>query len=60
MKNLCKQNVIIVGAGVAGKMVCDEILKHLEINYSIVGFLDDDKKKINTKYSKYHHIQLIS
>ena len=53
MKKKVKQNVLIIGAGSAGRMVCDEIIKHPEINYSIAGFLDDDEQKKNSKYKSF-------
>ncbi len=43
-------NLLIIGAGSAGTMVANEIIKHSETadKYNIIGFLDDDynKKKI--------------
>jgi FlaA1/EpsC-like NDP-sugar epimerase len=42
MKNI--EKVIIVGAGVAGKMVKNEILAHKKLNYKFIGFVDDTKK----------------
>jgi len=44
-----KKKILIIGAGVAGKMVADEIIKLLP-NFEIVGFIDDDTEKIGTKY----------
>ncbi|HOK41114.1 MAG TPA: nucleoside-diphosphate sugar epimerase/dehydratase [bacterium] len=38
------ERVLIVGAGVAGKMVYHEIKKHKDLNYKFVGFVDDFKK----------------
>jgi FlaA1/EpsC-like NDP-sugar epimerase len=46
------KNVLIIGAGEAGKMVCAEIDKN-KIGYNIVGFLDDDKTKINESINSY-------
>ncbi len=37
------KNTIIIGAGLAGKQIFDEIKKHN--NYKVVGFLDDDCNK---------------
>ncbi len=34
---------VIVGAGVAGKMLLDEILRRPEMNYSVRGFVDDNE-----------------
>lgn len=39
------QRVLIVGAGDAGEMVLRELSKHKELNYSIVGLLDDHPLK---------------
>lgn len=36
-------NVLIVGAGEAGEMVHSEILKHKNLNYKFIGFIDDFK-----------------
>lgn len=41
-----KQNILIVGAGIAGKELVKEIKKHKELNLNPLGFIDDDKKKI--------------
>ena len=43
------KNVLIVGAGSAGKLVIQEIKKYPELNYKIIGFVDDDPKKIGKK-----------
>jgi FlaA1/EpsC-like NDP-sugar epimerase len=39
-------NLIIIGAGSAGTMVANEIIRHNETDgkYNIIGFLDDDNK----------------
>jgi len=42
------RNVLIYGCGDAGKMVLGEIQKHPEANIRVLGWLDDDKKKIGT------------
>lgn len=39
-----RSNVIIVGAGVAGRELAGEIDRHFSKKYKIVGFLDDNKK----------------
>src|SRR3990167_8244281 len=44
-----KQNVLIVGAGVAGKELLKEIKKHKKLGIIPVGFIDDDKNKIGKK-----------
>lgn len=43
------QNILIVGAGVAGEELIREIKKHKELKINPVGFIDDDKKKIGKK-----------
>jgi len=42
------KRVIIVGAGDAGEKICQEITSHPELGYHIVGFVDDDAKKVNS------------
>lgn len=41
-----KQNILIVGAGTAGKGLLKEIKKQKTLNITPVGFIDDDKRKI--------------
>lgn len=41
-------NIIIVGAGIAGQELSEEIRKHFTKKYKIVGFLDDNPK-LNSK-----------
>ncbi len=43
------KKVLIVGAGDAGEKVIREILEHPELNYKIVGILDDDIRKKGEK-----------
>ncbi len=45
-----KINVIIIGAGVAGKILAKNILKNPSLNYNLIGFLDDSPQKLNKKY----------
>ncbi len=42
-----KKNLIIIGAGVAAKIVANDILfnKNLNLKYNLHGFLDDDENK---------------
>ena len=37
--------VLIVGAGEAGELVCNSIANSKGTSFSVVGFVDDDKKK---------------
>ena len=39
---------MIVGAGVAGKKLLEEILSHKNSEFIVLGFIDDNKKKIGT------------
>ncbi|SKA88184.1 NDP-sugar epimerase, includes UDP-GlcNAc-inverting 4,6-dehydratase FlaA1 and capsular polysaccharide biosynthesis protein EpsC [Clostridium sp. USBA 49] len=43
--NKNKSRVLIIGAGDAGAMLIKEIKKHSELNYKIVGIIDDDESK---------------
>lgn len=45
------QKILIVGAGEAGIMVLNEIEHHPELNYEVVGFVDDNSEK-QGKYIK--------
>ncbi|MBP5706322.1 MAG: hypothetical protein J6W76_03475, partial [Spirochaetales bacterium] len=46
-----KKRALIIGAGEAGKMVSNDMLRQSKIRdeYEIIGFIDDDptKKRIN-------------
>ncbi len=41
-----EKNVIIIGAGDAGEKILREIRDNRELDYRVVGFVDDDLKKI--------------
>src|SRR5574341_829212 len=45
MANKSPKRILIVGAGEAGIMALDEIEHHPELNYEIIGFIDDDPEK---------------
>jgi len=45
-KKIGKKNLIIIGAGYSGEKICREIRNNKNLNYDIVGFLDDDHHKI--------------
>jgi FlaA1/EpsC-like NDP-sugar epimerase len=40
-------NLLIVGAGEAAVLLINEIRKHEELNYNIIGLIDDDPFKVN-------------
>lgn len=39
------KNVLVVGAGDAGALIVKELKNHLELNYNVVGIIDDDNNK---------------
>lgn len=41
-----RQKVLIIGAGVAGQELLEELKKKFDKNYNIVGFVDDDPDKL--------------
>lgn len=47
-----KKNILIIGAGVAGIELLDQINRNLKKIYQVVGFIDDDPKKSNKKIKK--------
>ena len=40
-----RQKVLIVGAGGAGRTICQAFLEHAQAIYEVVGFIDDDPEK---------------
>ena len=48
--------MIIIGAGYSGEKICREINNNPHLNYDIVGFLDDDARKIGRAI---HEIKVI-
>ena len=42
-----KKNILIIGAGSAGRLVLQEIKNYPDLEYNIEGFVDDDIKKLN-------------
>jgi len=44
-----KKRLLIIGAGEAAVMLIREIKSHRELNYNIVGLIDDDASKIGRK-----------
>lgn len=51
-----KKNVLIIGAGDAGEKLLREILSHPQLNYKVVGFLDDDPSR---KRLRIHGFQVL-
>jgi len=50
------KKALIVGAGDAGEKIYREINRHVELGYRVVGFVDDDARKIN---SHLHGIRVL-
>ncbi|MGB9730958.1 MULTISPECIES: polysaccharide biosynthesis protein [Calditerrivibrio] len=48
-KKVIKKRVLIVGAGSAGQMIAREIKNNDKLHAEVVGFVDDDARKIKTK-----------
>ena len=44
-----RRRVLIVGAGEAGSLVGEHMVRHLENGYVVVGFVDDDPGKARTR-----------
>jgi FlaA1/EpsC-like NDP-sugar epimerase len=51
-----RRKLLIVGAGEAGIMILNEIKSHPELNYDLVGFIDDD---INKKDKNIQDIKIL-
>ncbi len=52
-KHTSTKRILIVGAGDAGEKILREITSHPELNYEVVGFLDDDPTKRKTHIHGY-------
>ncbi len=50
-KNLNKIELLIIGAGKAGRLVAEDILSNDESTYHIVGFIDDDETKLGKSFN---------
>lgn len=50
-----RKKLLIIGAGSSGEKTCREILDNQQLDYKIVGFLDDDKSK---KGQRLHNIRV--
>ncbi len=49
-----RQKVLIVGAGGAGRTICQAFLDHAQAIYEVVGFVDDDPEKFGNLMSFDH------
>lgn len=54
------KRVLIVGAGEAGVMVCKEMIKNPQLRLRPIGFIDDDKNKLNQEVNGVKVIGLTS
>jgi len=45
---ICRERILILGAGNAGKLVMEGLQREKHMGYDVVGFLDDDEEKIGT------------
>ena len=54
------KRVLIIGAGEAGVMVCKEMIKNPQLLLRPIGFLDDDKNKLNQEVQNVRVLGLIS
>ncbi len=44
-----RKKILIIGAGNAGRLVLTGLQREKHMGYDVIGFLDDDEKKIGTK-----------
>ena len=49
---LIANRTLILGAGERGQMIAHKLLRHPEMGYKLIGFLDDDPTKINQSFHK--------
>ncbi len=52
--NLPGKRTLLVGAGAGGKLVLNELRNNPYLQNTIIGFVDDDEKKIGNLMSGYH------
>jgi len=52
-RSLITRPTIIIGAGMGGKMIIDEIRNNPKLNNEIVAIIDDDSSKIGSSFSGY-------
>ncbi len=48
-KNSSKGNLLIVGAGSAGRMIFEETQVSQSLNYNVVGYIDDSDEKVGNR-----------
>ncbi len=46
---VARRRVLIMGAGEAGSLVSQEMMRYPELGYDLVGFVDDDRAKLRTR-----------
>jgi len=49
-----RQKVLILGAGGAGRTICQAFLDHAQAIYEVVGFIDDDPEKFGREITFSH------
>jgi exopolysaccharide biosynthesis polyprenyl glycosylphosphotransferase len=49
-----RQKVLILGAGGAGRTICQAFLEHAQATYEVVGFIDDDPEKFGSWLTFYN------
>jgi exopolysaccharide biosynthesis polyprenyl glycosylphosphotransferase len=47
------KRVVILGAGQSGMTIAEEIKKHSELKFSVIGYLDDDPEKLNKEIAGF-------
>ena len=50
-----RKQLLIIGAGASGEKICREVIENQQLNYNIVGFLDDDPNK---KAQRIHNVPI--
>ncbi len=53
LNNRIKKNLLIVGAGNAGRVIINDITKNIESPYKIIGLIDDNTEKIGCVISGF-------
>lgn len=55
-KGYNKQFILIIGAGTLGKQFYENVLRHPELGFEVVGFLDDRVKEIKSDCIQYKSV----